>query len=302
MRSRNSVALKAYAKLNLGLRVIGRRKDGFHELRTIYQTISLADHLEVCLASGPPAVSLEASGIEAPPGRQNLAVRAAEAVLRELNLRRKVTVFLRKRIPSGSGLGGGSSDAAAVMRAVLHLAGKKMPADRLLALAASLGSDVPFFLLGGRALGIGRGEEVYPLQEEPRRYCVLLYPGRSMDTATAYRRLRAPLLTSPATRHTIELFCGSVGKAVWHRLGNDFEPVVFSAFRGLAAVKRSLLRSGAVMASLTGSGSVVFGVFEDYSQARKAARRLRRPDANVFVARTVSRREFQDQLPGIGAA
>ena len=131
MRSSNSVALKAYAKINLGLRVIGRRRDGFHELRTIYQTISLADHLEVRLAAGPPAVSLETAGIEAPPGRQNLAVRAAEAVLQELNLCRKVALFLRKRIPSGSGLGGGSSDAAAVIRAVLHLAGKKMPADRL---------------------------------------------------------------------------------------------------------------------------------------------------------------------------
>jgi len=302
LRSSNSVALKAYAKINLGLRVIGRRRDGFHELRTIYQTISLADHLEVRLAAGPPAVSLETAGIEVPPGRQNLAVRAAEAVLQELNLRRKVTVFLRKRIPSGSGLGGSSSDAAAVIRAVLHLAGKKMPADRLLALAARLGSDVPFFFLGGRALGIGRGEEVYPLQEEPRRYCVLLYPGRSMDTATAFRRLRAPLLTSPSTRHTIELFCGSVGKGICPRLGNDFEPVVFSAFRGLAAVKRSLLRSGAVMASLTGSGSVVFGVFEDYSQAQTAARRLRRPGADVFVARTVSRRELQDPLPGIVTA
>ena len=302
MRSRKSVTLKAYAKINLGLSVIGRRKDGFHELRTIYQSISLADHLEVRLAAGPPAVCLEASGIEVPPGRQNIAVRAAEAVLQELNLRRKVALFLRKRIPSGSGLGGGSSDAAAVIRAVLHLAGKKMPADRLLALAASLGSDVPFFLLGGRALGIGRGEEVYPLQEEPRRYCVLLYPGKSMDTATAFRRLRAPLLTSPSARHTIELFCGSVGEGVGHRLENDFEPVVFSEFRGLAAVKRSLLRFGAVAASLTGSGSVVFGVFEDYPQAQKAAQRLRSPGADLFVARTISRREFQDPLPGIGAA
>jgi len=301
LRNRKFVALKAYAKINLGLRVIGRRWDGFHELRTIYQSISLADHLEVGIAAGTPAVSLEASGIEVPSGRQNLAVRAAEAVLQELNLRRKVAICLQKRIPPGSGLGGGSSDAAAVIRAVLYLTGRKMPEDRLLALAGSLGSDVPFFLLGGRALGIGRGEEVYPLREEARRYCVLLYPGRSMDTAEAFRRLRLPLLTSPSTRHTIELFCSSVNKAVWNRLGNDFEPVVFFAFRDLAAVKRSLLRSGAVMASLTGSGSVVFGVFEGYFHAREAAQRLRRPGTDVFVARTVSRREFQGQLPGIGA-
>ncbi|MCH9025117.1 MAG: hypothetical protein IH931_07265, partial [candidate division Zixibacteria bacterium] len=190
------------------------------------------------------------------------------------------------------------SGAAAALRLLSRLWGVAVPEG----LALSLGADVPFFLFGGRALGIGRGEEVYPLREEPRRYCVLIYPGRSMDTAEAFRRLRLPLLTSPSTRHTIELFCGSVGKGICPRLGNDFEPVVFSAFRGLAAVKRSLLRSGAVMASLTGSGSVVFGVFEDYSQAQTAARRLRRPGADVFVARTVSRRELQDPLPGIVTA
>ena len=298
MRNRRSVSLKAYAKINLGLRIIGRRRDGFHELRTVYQSISLADDLEVRLVTGPPGVSLETSGMEVPSGQQNLAVRAAQALLQELNLRRKVALCLRKRIPSGGGLGGGSSDAAAVLRAVLYLTRRKMPEDRLLALAASLGSDVPFFLWGGRALGIGRGEEVYPLREEPRRYCVLIYPGASMDTAEAFQRLRLPLLTSLSTRHTIELFCDLVNKAAWHRLGNDFEPVVFSAFRGLAAVKRLLLRSGAVMASLTGSGSVVFGIFEDRLRARKAAQQLQRPGVEVFVARTVSRREFQGQLLG----
>ena len=292
-----SVALKAYAKINLGLAVLGRRRDGYHELRTVYQSIALADDLEVALAPGPRRVRLEAAGLEIPTGRQNLAARAAEALSQELGLRAQVSLFLRKRIPPGSGLGGASSDAAAVLRAILYLAKKKLPMERLLPLAAALGSDVPFFLWGGKALGVGRGEEVYPLPEEPRRYCVILFPGQGMDTAEAYRRLRLPLLTPLSAGPTIELFCSKINEAGWNRLGNDFEPVVFRRFPQLAEAKQILLRSGAEMASLSGSGSAVFGLFRDYSQARKAAQQLRGPGQAVFLTRTVSRREFQAQLP-----
>ena len=294
----NSVALKAYAKINLGLTVMGRREDGFHELRTVYQTISLADHLEMSLSSGSPAVSLEASGIKVPDGRGNLAVRSAEAVLRELKLKRKVSLRLRKRIPTGSGLGGASRDAAAVIQGLLFLAGRSLPSDRLLHLAASLGSDVPFFLWGGRALGVGRGEEVYSLPEEPRRSCVVVFPGTSVSTAEAYAQLRLPLLTTLRTNHNIELFCGKTNEAGWNQAGNDFEPVVFSALPHLAQVKRILVRAGAEIASLSGSGSAVFGIFRDTKQAREAAQRLRRPGYDVYLARTVSRREFAAELAG----
>lgn len=297
-----SVTVKAFAKINLGLSVIGRREDGFHELRTIFQTISLADELEVTLAAGRGGVRLEASGIAVPGGKENLAVRAAEAAAREWKLSGRVLLRLRKRIPPGSGLGGASSDAAAVLRALRYLSGKTIPAARLFGLAARLGSDVPFFLLGGRALGIGRGEEVYALPEGLRRWCVIVFPGAGMDTAEAYRRLRAPLLTASAARPTIELFCAQANNADAAGsggMGNDFEPVVFSLFPALGEAKRVLLRSGAEVAALTGSGSAIFGWFRDGAAARKAARRLDRRDRQggegVFVARTVSRREFEKQ-------
>ena len=293
-----SVALKAYAKVNFGLAVIGRRKDGFHELRTIYQTISLADHLDVVLSSGPPRVHLEVVGLKVPEGRENLAVRSAEAVLRELRLKQKISIRLQKRIPSGSGLGGASSDAAAVIRAILHLTGKKLPLDRLVHIAASLGSDVPFFLWGGRALGVGRGEEVYPLPEQPRRWCVIIFPGMHISTAEAYRQLRSPRLTGIRTGHKIELFCGMTNQGGSERFGNDFEPVVFSAIPHLIEVKRSLLRSEAEMASVSGSGSSVFGIFRDHPSARMAVRQLRTPGHDVFLAHTVSRKEFQAEFPG----
>ena len=295
-----SVSLKAYAKINLGLAVLGRRADGFHELRTVYQTVGLADHLEVHLAAGRRAVEIETSGFAAPAGPDNLAVRAAAALLDELGLRARVLLILRKRIPPGSGLGGASSDAAAVLRAILRLSGKPLLPERLFHLAAALGSDVPFFLVGGRALGAGRGEEVYALPEEPRRHCVLFFPGQGMETAEAYRLLRRPRLTPSSATPTIELFCSRVSEGLSNGLENDFEPVVFRKFPELARVKQAFLRCGAETASLSGSGSAVFALFRDSARARNAARDLRAAGKEVFLTRTVSRREFQASfLPSV---
>lgn len=288
-----SVSLKAYAKINLGLKVLGRRADGFHELRTIYQSISLADHLEVSLSSRRHEVRLVTSGpVPVPQGRENLAVRSAEVVLDSLHVKRGVSIRLQKNIPAGSGLGGASSDASAVIRAILALAKQKLSRECVLALAAHLGSDVPFFLVGGTALGVGRGEEVYSMPELPRRYCVVVFTGTSVSTAAAYQQLGLPPLTRPGVDHTIELFCARANEGSWSEIGNDFERVVFQTLPVLSSIKKRLLRSGAEMASLSGSGSAVFGLFLDRRQALASAEQLRRPGHHVFVARTVSRREF----------
>lgn len=319
------ITLKACAKINLGLAVLGRRLDGYHELRTVFQTIALADRLEVRLSTRGCGVGLEATGLEIPSGRRNLAALAAEAALEELKLRATVSVLLDKRIPPGSGLGGASSDAATVLRAVLLLSGRTLPQDRLLRLAAELGSDVPFFLYGGTALGLGRGEEVYLLPDEPRRHCVVFFPGQGMDTSEAYRGLRRPTLTPLAASPTIDsvekldwlekvaVFCGAVndrgressaGEAAsasrgsgvaYAELANDFEPLVFRRLPGLADVKETLQRAGADKASLSGSGSAVYGLFRDAAAARRAALQLRSRGKQVLLTRTVSRREFEAQ-------
>jgi 4-diphosphocytidyl-2-C-methyl-D-erythritol kinase len=297
-----SVALQACAKINLGLTILGKRGDGYHELRTVYQTIALADRLEVAMNRGPREVRLETSGFLVPAGRQNLAARAAEAVLKELRLQARVSISLDKRIPPGSGLGGASSDAAAVLRAVLSLSGRELPIARLLHLASALGSDVPFFLIGGTAVGLGRGEEVYPLPENALRHCVVFFPGQGMDTGEAYRRLRRPKLTPLSASPTIEVFCGAVNESgrVVRQLANDFEPLLFREFPELARVKRALLKAGAEFASLTGSGSAVFGLFRDRATARVAAQSLRTWGKQVFLTRTMARREFQAQFPRPG--
>jgi len=301
------IALKAYGKINLGLAVLGRRQDGYHELRTVFQTISLADRLGVRLTSGRPEVRLEVRGLAVPEGRSNLAVLAAASLLAELKLRARVEIQLDKRIPPGSGLGGASSDAAVVLRAGAMLSGRSLPRERLLRLALKLGSDVPFFLYGGRALGLGRGEEVYPLPEEARRHCVLFFPGEGMNTAEAYQSLRRGRLTPQKAGPRIEMFCSAVNESMesargepFRELDNDFETLVFRKFPVLAQAKKMLRQAGAETASLSGSGSVVYGLFRDASQARSAARQLRgraKPSEEVFLARTVSRRECQARPP-----
>ena len=295
------------------------RPDGYHELRTVFQTISLADRLEVRLSPGRREVRIETTGFEVPTGKSNLAARAAESALAELKLRARVEITLDKRIPPASGLGGASSDAAAVLRAVCLLAGRTLPRtlpeDRLLRLAAALGSDVPFFLYGGRALGLGRGEEVYPLPEGPRLHCVIFFPGEGMSTPEAYRSLRRPPLTPKGAGPTIEwverigMFCGAVNASAEHASGekwrseesyrkmeNDFEPPVFRKFPVLARAKGILLRMGAESASLSGSGSAIYGLFGDSSKARRAAQQLLGRAKHVFFARTVSRRELGTQF------
>ena len=152
----------AYAKINLGLRVLYQRSDGFHEIRTVFQTISLADRLDLsCTLGRVTSVSVEGT----PDIADNIAARAAHGVLEALGLRARVRIGLRKRIPAGAGLGGGSSDAAAVLLALPVMAGRNLRPDVVAQLALRLGSDVPFFLYGGRAVGLGRGEELYPLPE-----------------------------------------------------------------------------------------------------------------------------------------
>src|SRR5258707_8026484 len=170
------VRIPAFEKINLRLDILGKRPDGFHELRTIFQTISLEDELRL-RASRRPGIALRVEGnqpLSAEPAEKNLVCRAVEALRRELKIRGGVEIELKKTIPAGRGLGGGSSDAAAALLGTLRLAGRKLPAARLMELAASLGADIPFFLLGGRALGVNKGDEIYPLQDIPKQHLLVV--------------------------------------------------------------------------------------------------------------------------------
>jgi 4-diphosphocytidyl-2-C-methyl-D-erythritol kinase len=293
-----SVLVPAYAKVNLCLDVLGRRADAYHELRTIFQTISLHDTLEL-ETNRDAHIKLRIIGNSAlagEPGRNNLVYRALDELRRELRFKKGIRAVLTKRIPVGRGLGGGSSDAAAALIGLLRLTGKRMEAARLVEIASRLGADVPFFLHGGRALGVGRGDEIYPLPDVARRSVVVVSPGDlAVPTRNAYQWL-ARRLTKRSDPSKLWRFCALCWSMQGGALSNDFEAAVFPRYSRLAAIKRELLRQGAAGASLAGSGSAVFGIFRNPAKARRAARAF--PKDQVFVCSTLSRAEYRRKLGG----
>jgi 4-diphosphocytidyl-2-C-methyl-D-erythritol kinase len=314
----NSVRVPAYAKVNLRLEILGRRADGYHELRTIFQTLSLHDTLTLEIKR-EPGIELRIAGnsqLAGEPGPDNLVYRALRDLSAAINFRRGVRAVLRKRIPVGRGMGGGSSDAAAALIGLLRLTGKRIEAARLFEIAAGLGADVPFFLHGGRALGIGRGDEIYPLPDGAKHSVLVVSPREiAVPTAEAYKWLGqqgsglylepsgtksdlclepSKILTKRPEPSKLWRFCALCWSPQGGALGNDFEVAVFSRYSRLAIIKRELLRQGAAEASLAGSGSAVFGIFQNPAMARRAARAF--PNDQVFVCSTLSRAEFRRKL------
>jgi 4-diphosphocytidyl-2-C-methyl-D-erythritol kinase len=285
-------SIKSFAKLNLDLRVLHKRSDGYHELRTIFQTISLHDTLRIELDFAKRTQFDVSSPIEI---ADNVVVRAAKLVLDELKVKAWVRFFIDKRIPLGAGLGGGSSNAAAVLMALPALAGKALPPETLFRFAKSLGSDVPFFLYGGTAIGLGRGTELYPLPDLPSHHVLVVSTGIHVSTAEAYRTLERALTSqddSPILREFQTIAWTLNGSRLEQLpLKNDFEEVVFKIHPQLAAVVRKLRKLGANPARMTGSGAAVFGVFPSALKAKEAACGF--PAARTFPVRFLTRREYQ---------
>lgn len=290
-----SARLRSLAKVNLGLKVLNKRPDGYHELRTVFQTISLADTIDIEY-SPARATSIEIdSTVDIP---DNLIVRAAQIVLSHLATTARVRFRLTKKIPMGGGLGGGSSNAAAVLLALPVLAGRRIPLDQLIALAAQLGSDVPFFLLGGRALGLGRGTELYPLPDNWRGGPALVVTPRThVSTANAYSALNRQL-----TNELPSSILNSFQSFVWRMedllspdflagdwtYENDFESAVFLEHPHLGEIKAKLVKLRAKNASMSGSGSAVFGIFETREQRDRALRAF----GEAYPVSLVSRRAY----------
>jgi 4-diphosphocytidyl-2-C-methyl-D-erythritol kinase len=302
------VRVPAFAKVNLRLDILGKRADGYHELRTIFQTISLRDDLRL-RCSRRAGISLTIRGndqLAAEPAQKNLVYRAVDALRRELGIRSGVEIELHKRIPAGGGLGGGSSDAAAALLGYLRLSAKKLSPARLIEIAAWLGADVPFFLFGGRALGVNRGDEIYPLPNIPKQTLLVVVPQQiRVPTAEAFGWVRAKAvparpsdraLTKFAATPKLWEFCALCWSAQGSGLSNDFEQPVFRRYPRLASIKRALLRVGAAEASLAGSGSAVFGVFPIPALARRAA--VGFPDDQTFVCETISRDRYVRMVQG----
>jgi 4-diphosphocytidyl-2-C-methyl-D-erythritol kinase len=287
------VSVRAYAKINLDLRVLGTRLDGFHELRTVFQSISLHDTVACIPREGPFAIECSAAGV--PLDRSNVIWRAAEALWRAL--RRSgpiygVGVRLDKRIPLQAGLGGGSADAAAALIGLARTWGVPLRPAQLTDVAATLGADVPFFLAGGTALGLGRGDEVYPLADLPRHWIVLLVPGFGVSTSEAYGWYDAER----------DLARGSILREPQHVPGpwpsrsaqmiNDLEVPIARHHPEIDQMKAALRRAGAAAAAMSGSGSAVFGLFQKRSDALAAAGRLDGSGWRVVLTESLGSGEF----------
>jgi 4-diphosphocytidyl-2-C-methyl-D-erythritol kinase len=290
-QKRAPVRLPAFAKVNLHLDILGRRPDGYHELRTIFQTILLHDTLDLSLTPDPEvdSLTLESSDPSLPLGPENLVSRAVEGIRAEIGFRGRVYARIEKRIPVARGLGGGSSNAAAALIGMLRLTRIELPLARLMEIAGRLGADVPFFLFGGRALAVNRGDEIYPLPDTPPRTILVVSPREiAVSTKDAYGWASAELTNRTETPR-IWGFCALCWSGQ-ETLSNDFERPVFRHHPRLGEIRDALLERGAAEAALAGSGSAVFGVFRNPAQARRAARTF--PEDSVFLTETLSRKKY----------
>lgn len=291
------VTVPSFAKLNLDLRVLHRRPDGYHELRTIFQTITLADTLAIEFDFAKRTQIELACSVEIP---QNLVLKAAKAALDHMQVNARVRFVISKRIPMGAGLGGGSSNAAATLRALAALARKPFDPADWVRTAESLGSDVPFFLYGGTALGLGRGSELYPLPDQPPRPALVVATGIHVATSEAYQSLGRSVV-DPLTSDSRSPILGEFRTVAWGLNGagpirlpfaNDFEQTVFSMHPELAVTARKLRRLGAYPALMTGSGSAIFGIFKTSAEVRVAAAKF--PGGAAFPVRFLTRKRYQN--------
>jgi len=323
---------RSYAKVNIGLAIGKRRDNGFHDLLTVYQTVDAYDTIRVALGKGT-GIEIKCRDPRVPADETNTCYRVADRVLKKLKQRGKLTITIEKNLPVQGGLGAGSSNAVATMLALeKELKAELAPQDRL-NIAAEVGSDLPLFLVGGTVFGIGRGEQVFPLEDLPAIHCVLVFPKRAVSTPEAFRDWDDKFAENHDPRHpenlskltqstgsdTINpfsraLFSWLTGTAtgvpalsgdraetllldlVRAGIENDFERVVFPKHPELRDVKRVLEREGARYASLSGSGSALYGLFSTAEAAAKAASKLKEDGLQAQASRTLTREQYWKQM------
>ncbi len=266
---RMSTVFLSSAKINLGLRVLERRTDGYHAIETVFHRIDMHDRLHF---EPSASILVSSDSKDAPGGESNICFKAAEQVRTRLGVKDGVRIVIQKNIPVGAGLGGGSSDAATVLKELPGFWGRALPEPDLAELALALGSDVPFFLRTRSALATGRGEILQEFELPVPYFILVCYPGVHISTAWAYQQVRPGLQRASRSLRDIVLEGMSSPSILRRELLNDFEPAVFATFPLVARVKQALLHAGAVYASLSGSGSSVYGLFSDAASAEAAAK------------------------------
>jgi 4-diphosphocytidyl-2-C-methyl-D-erythritol kinase len=280
--------LKSFAKINLGLEVLRKRRDGYHEIRTLFQTIDFYDLLTFHLLS-KDEVRLSGHGAPVPWDETNLIHRAAMLLKRHCRVSRGAEIFVQKNVPPGKGLGGGSSNAAATLIALNRLWETGLQRHELVTLGKQIGADVPFFFEGGLCLGVGRGDEIHPLEDMAQNHCLLALPELVSLTSLVYGRYRSSL-TSKGKDSKIIRFLETRDFGL---LANDLEETVFALYPQIEAIKDHFQNLSSELSLVSGTGSAVFGLFIDSSKARKAFETLREKQPSLLVE-TVSREQYWD--------
>lgn len=282
--------LYSFAKINLGLEVLGKREDDYHEVRTLLQSIDLYDVLEFrSIPTG--TILIRGDDWRVPWDERNLIHKAAQLLRDNHDVSTGIEVQVRKRIPPGKGLGGGSSNAAMTLYALDRLWGLNLGKRSLMALGKNLGADVPYFLEGGLCLGVGRGDEIETLEDLPSCYCVLVLPETTILTASVYSQL-LPFLTSNAKDSKIIKF---LKNRRLHLLENSLEETVFRSYPQIKAIKSLFQRSEPELSLMSGSGSAVFGLYLEEKKAREAYKELSRVHPSLLVE-TIPRERYWCRL------
>ncbi|MFB3814868.1 MAG: 4-(cytidine 5'-diphospho)-2-C-methyl-D-erythritol kinase [Terriglobales bacterium] len=315
-----AISVRSFAKINLGLAIGPRRADGFHALRTVYQTIALHDVVRVDLQRGT-GIEIRCKDPRVPADETNTCWRIAERVLRSLKTRGKLVISIEKQLPVQGGIGAASSNAIATMLGLERVLGCALEPEERLRMAAEVGSDLPLFLIGGTVLGCGRGEEVFPLEDLPPINLVVVTPPIGVSTPQAFADWDAQFgLTPPDGSSTMNRFSRSAFAWLTARLPsgvptasgdraetplldlvragieNDFERVVFPKHPELREVKRVLERAGARYASLSGSGSTVYGLFDTADEAQRAAAHIGDSGVPAFATATLTRKRYWQEI------
>ncbi|MGB8760572.1 MAG: 4-(cytidine 5'-diphospho)-2-C-methyl-D-erythritol kinase [Candidatus Sulfotelmatobacter sp.] len=342
-----TISVRAFAKINLGLRIGALRGDGFHELLTVYQTIGLHDVIWVRLGRGS-GIEIRCADPRVPKDESNTCYRIVEKAMQVLKAKGRVVIEIEKRLPVQGGLGGASANAVAALLGLERVVKKALPTEERLRIATEVGSDLPLFLVGGTVLGVGRGEQVYPLEDLPATACVVVTPEVGVSTPKAFaewdrRRAQSlrpvadaglatlgrtaeaavPTLTVPgASDRMVELGRGlsawlsksysGAPRQIYRRgraenpllelvragIKNDFEEVVFPEYPELSEGKSALERAGAKYASLSGSGSTLYGVFASKEAGLKAAEKLRKQGWAAQATVTLTRKQYWKKIIG----
>lgn len=311
-----SVTVRSFAKINLGLYIGPPRPDGFHELRTVYQTIGLYDRITVGVRPGA-GIEIQSEDSRVPTDATNTCYRIVERAMAALGAKGRVTVEIEKRLPVQGGLGGASANAVATLLALERALKKRLPQADRLRIAAEVGSDLPLFLVGGTALGVERGEAVFPLPDLPAIPCVIVTPEIGVSTPRAFadwdRKVAEKLTVSaPSDRinrfgHVLSAWLSDASGAsarsrsraesplldlVRTGIENDFERVVFPQYPELRDFKSVLEGAGALYASLSGSGSALYGLFRTRDAAKRAVAKLKEAGVPAQVTSTLTRPQY----------